>query len=177
VWKDGRRGRRQDGHRERQELNNRMWLDGNKKKHRVGDKRTDFHFGQTTKPTMSEASASVKHSSDWSSYESKKRFSPEISLRFLCEHASWYDCIPFCSRMSQFSGIGVSTWDLVLLWIDDTSAEDRNYHMWLPTAENSFFFILFKGKKKQVQVVPFFRFPLAAPEQTFAWLKHSSLRP
>jgi hypothetical protein len=25
--------------------------------------------------------------------------SPEISLRFLCAHASSYDCVPFCSHM------------------------------------------------------------------------------
>ena len=30
----------------------------------------------------------------------KKRFAPQISLRFLCAHASSYDCMPFCSHMS-----------------------------------------------------------------------------
>jgi hypothetical protein len=66
---------------------------------RFVDNNTDFHVASTPKPTMS--LSSVRRSRTGRETSPKRRVSPEISLRFLCAHASSYDCMHFCSRMSS----------------------------------------------------------------------------
>jgi hypothetical protein len=66
---------------------------------RFGDNNKDFHVPCTPNPAMSLASVKrIRHTGRVTS--PKKRVSPEISLRFLCAHASSYDCMPFWSHMS-----------------------------------------------------------------------------
>jgi hypothetical protein len=74
---------------------------------RVVEKSTHLHVVQAPEPAMCPRSRETHRIGCGTSRT--KRFSPAISLRFLCVHASSCDCVLFGSHMSAY-GMHTRAW-------------------------------------------------------------------